>query len=797
MMGQLDAPARAEARYLGLRFLTAVAAASLVGLGACGGGGGGGSGGGMAPSSFVYANSPVLYNLGLEIAPNVPTSSQAGLTWSVNPSLPGGLALDPASGEISGIPSDETADQVYRISAANAFGSTHFDLHLGLVRPASYAFASSIADQTICAYIVDPKTGELRPHGYMRPNSGERRPHLMTPSKDGRALYVPYQDSHRLVTFEVDPATGQWIETASLASGLRPMHFVLHPQADVGYLALSTDNQIATFNVDPTTHSISESAPRTASGVGPQHLTIDPSARFLYALNTMGSTLSTFAIDPITHELSAVGDDQPTGTSPMDLVQTRNGRFLYVVNSRGHSLTGYSVDAQTGAPTQIGVLPVGMLPIQAEIDPTGRFLYVCVSGEDKVLGYVVDEDSGALTALGAGWDTGVQPVSLRIDPAGQFLFVGNNDTDDISSFRIDGSSGLLTPLTRARTRDLPLNLAFCQSDAPISTSANFAYVLNRTSKDLNHYKADSAGTLSLGASAAPLGSLPRAAVLDSFNRFIFVADAAASTISSRVVDPSDGSVGLELSVQPSGADPRAIAVDPSGRFLVTANAAAGSLSSFSYDETGALASISEHAVGGSPLAVTFDPTGRFLFSANGSGNRVSRFTVDPVNGALSELAPSTIVTGRPSSLIVHPSGAFLFVTLENIDRIAVYALDPDGGLTLTSSQLTLQRPVAISLDPRGQYAYAANYDPAAIGSVSMFRIDTSSGALSSLGSQLAGNNPISISVDPSARFVYVVNERSNDVSSFGINRYNGNLMPISTAPTGTDPAALAVSFRLD
>jgi len=791
MMQQQDRPARAQSRQWAWAWLALAAS----GLGACGGSGGGGSTG-AAPEAFVYADSPVLYNVGLDIAPNLPTPAQAGLIWSVSPSLPAGLTLDADDGEILGVPSAPMALATYRVSASNAYGVSSFDLRLGAVRPAGFAFAASIADQSISAYLVDPKTGELRPRGYVLPTTAAARPHLLTPSKDGRALYVPYQDTHELAVFEVDASSGRWSMSASLPTGLRPMHLLLHPSADVGYLALSSENQIATYGVDPLTHELAEIAPRTAAGLGPQHLAIDPTQRFLYALNTVGSTISAFAIDPATQQLAAIGSAQPTGVSPSDIELSLDGRFVYVVNSRGHSITSFAADTQSGALTPLGATPVGMLPLQAALEPTGRFLYVCVSGEDLVRGYRIDESTGALVSLGATWGTGEQPVSLCIDPAGRFLITGNNDTDDVASFRIDGSSGALTPLTRTRTRDLPLNMAFAQSDAPLETTAAFAYVVNRTSQNLSHFTASTGGFLTAGAGPAPLGSLPRAGALDAFNRWLFVADGAANTLSARAVDPLDGSAELVASVQATGGDPRSIAVDPSGRFAATANAA-GSVSSFSYDESGNLLGLGEFPVGGSAVSVLFEPTGRYLFSANGSANTISRFEVDPSSGGLSELLPRTLATGHPRGLGVHPSGRFLYLSLENIDRIAVFQIGDDGSLTLTSSQLTQQRPVAVAIDPCGQFAYSANYDPAAIGSVSMFSIDAASGALSALGSVLAGNNPISASVDPSARFLYVVNERSNDVSSFELNRYSGALTPISTAPTGTDPAAVAVSFRID
>jgi hypothetical protein len=81
----------------------------------------------------------------------------------------------------------------------------------------------------------------------------------------------------------------------------------------------------------------------------------------------------------------------------------------------------------------------------------------------------------------------------------------------------------------------------------------------------------------------------------------------------------------------------------------------------------------------------------------------------------------------------------------------------------------------------GAFAYTANN----VGdNVSVFTIDTGTGALTAGTAVNAGNGPRSVTVDPTGRFAYVANECSNDVSVFSIE------------PSGHDPVRLKQAHSL-
>src|SRR4051812_3592350 len=132
--------------------------------------------------------------------------------------------------------------------------------------------------------------------------------------------------------------------------------------------------------------------------------------------------------------------------------------------------------------------------------------------------------------------------------------------------------------------------------------------------------------------------------------------------------------------------------------------------------------------------------------------------------------------------------------------ISIFTLDPTTG-ALTGAQ----SPVATGTTPAtdgpaalvavlGKYLYSANDG----GTVTAFSVNTSTGALSQISGSpfLAGTNPNSIVADPTGKFLYVGNSGSRDISAFSITASTGALVPIATFVAGASSASAGQAVGL-
>jgi len=151
-----------------------------------------------------------------------------------------------------------------------------------------------------------------------------------------------------------------------------------------------------------------------------------------------------------------------------------------------------------------------------------------------------------------------------------------------------------------------------------------------------------------------------------------------------------------------------------------------------------------------PVSITVDPSGRFVYVANSSsgvgGNSVSVYNINPGTGELTFVDIVSAGT-RPVSVVVDPSGRFVYVanlTSGDVSAYAIYAAT--GALTsICAPVAAVSEPTSVSVDPSGKFVYVTNSSNGVNGnSVSVFSIDTATGALTSAGTATAGTNPASV-----------------------------------------------------
>ena len=160
-------------------------------------------------------------------------------------------------------------------------------------------------------------------------------------------------------------------------------------------------------------------------------------------------------------------------------------------------------------------------------------------------------------------------------------------------------------------------------------------------------------------------------------------------------------------------------------------------------------------------------------------------------------SPFTSASLDPLGLTIDPRGKFLYVADAMENSISVYAIDSStGALALSGSATAGTFPDSVSVDPSGRFLFASNSSQSS--TVSVFAIDPATG-LPSLTYTQAGDGisyPYSIAADPSGGRVYLGNGSPSEVLAFSLNTLSGRLKPLSGLPVTGVSGPYSLSFDL-
>jgi 6-phosphogluconolactonase (cycloisomerase 2 family) len=148
----------------------------------------------------------------------------------------------------------------------------------------------------------------------------------------------------------------------------------------------------------------------------------------------------------------------------------------------------------------------------------------------------------------------------------------------------------------------------------------------------------------------------------------------------------------------------------------------------------------------------------------------------------------------PYGLALAPKKNFLYVANSQSNNISTFSIARDGTLSLvTTTSDGGSGPFEVLVDPSGQYLLVTN--SGLPGSVSVFSIDSSSGALSAVSGSpfYANDGPSRIVMPPAGNLVYVTNPSSGMVTGFTFEASTGALTEVAGSPffSGTGASALA------
>ena len=306
---------------------------------------------------------------------------------------------------------------------------------------------------------------------------------------------------------------------------------------------------------------------------------------------------------------------------------------------------------------------------------------------------------------------------------------------------------------------------------------------------------------------------PQSIAVDTAGKFAYVANVGCNGgvvgyVDMYAINPTTGAltfIGPPASSQDSGAN--SVTVDPIGKFAYVANlgddeSSDGSVITYAINATtGALTPTG--AITGNcpglcvPGSVAVDPSGKFAYVPNGDGivpNNVAMYTINATTGALTSIGVIS-VEGFANSVTVDPSGKFAYVATPNstfgaAGSVSMFVINATtGALTSTGTIAAGTAPASVVVDPTGKFAYAAN---SGSNDISMYTIDATTGALTSIGTIAAGADPVSVVVDPSGKFAYAADFGANNVAMYTINVTTGALTNTGTIAVSPSPTSIAI-----
>ncbi|MFF9373536.1 lactonase family protein [Streptomyces griseoluteus] len=154
--------------------------------------------------------------------------------------------------------------------------------------------------------------------------------------------------------------------------------------------------------------------------------------------------------------------------------------------------------------------------------------------------------------------------------------------------------------------------------------------------------------------------------------------------------------------------------------------------------------------GAGPRHLTFHPNGRYAYLANEVDDTVAVCAYDPATGRLTVGEPQSSgstgdATNYPAQFVVTPGGDFAFLANRGHDSVARYAVEEDGARLrlLDTVPVDGDFPRQLALAPDGRLLFTANQRS---GTVSVFHVDTGTGALSRAGEPFA--SPVAVCAVP-------------------------------------------------
>jgi 6-phosphogluconolactonase (cycloisomerase 2 family) len=683
-----------------------------------------------------------------------------------------------------------------------------------------FSYIANQNSDSVSAFTLDARSGAMTEVPGSPFDSGDK-PTLLSLHPTAPFLYAMNESDASIIAYTINANNGALTQVSSMATGSSPRAFSIDASGHFAYVAASGSGELFTFAIDQTAGALSEVAnSRVAIGTSFGGMALERNGRFVYSFDSAAGTISAFAINANTGVPAAItGSPFTAGTNIALLDVHPNGRFIYAKRGpqtqvQANGVAVFSIDETTGALSEIAGSPfdASANPLAITFDPTGTRMYaghLLVQGtpEFNVRAYSVNPNTGALTVIdGSPFASPAFPSSLDVDSTGTYLYVANIQSNQLTAYRIDNGDGSLAQLSSSPSNvgASPTVVTTEEDSTPLSLSSKFVYVTDPAGS-VRSFSIAADGTLSAGPVPSVAANAPLGITLDPQGRFAYVADTAASAVRIYSVNASTGTL-TEIDNSPvgTGGAPHYVAIEPSGRYAYVSVPGTMSIVKFAVDaNTGRLSAPVTKTATDDVQDLVITPNGRWLMATSVGGSTVYSYTINANDGELgTEVALDLGATVAITSIALDLSGRFAYITnTTNGDgelrqfqiNAQTGALSPVG---FPFGYDAIGVPKGIAVDPKGSFMYSA--DSSGNG-VSMFSINSTTGAPTYRGSTPAGTNPIAITTDYSGDFVRVA-AANGELLTFRVNRDDRDLTLIDTETGGgatAEPATIVTSSHAE
>jgi len=287
---------------------------------------------------------------------------------------------------------------------------------------------------------------------------------------------------------------------------------------------------------------------------------------------------------------------------PTALAITPGNTFLYV--GEGAGLVGgvyvYAIDTDRSLALQSSISPVATTtaPVAMQVDPTGAYLvvlnYSTSSTEAVIASYAIDSSTGALTLagrytiphIGAAQQMAISPTTQSSGIQNVVVTLGGGG---IEAFTLNSSTGVLTDqgnITPVSTTNGSLDLGVA-----IDPSNNFVYVTETAVNLVRAFTFTTSVVATPGGLAEVTGSFstggyPSSVMVDANDKYVYVTNKTAATISGFTIDSSTGALTASATTFATGTNPVALAEDATKTWVGAVNIGGSpDLRMFSFDTT--------------------------------------------------------------------------------------------------------------------------------------------------------------------------------------------------------------------